>query len=84
MIAAFMLGSEIFPGYLNYTPLGVVQGPDLPINFGPTHVEQMQNAVNCFANGDVSGACATYDLNNDGQMTVADLQIMADRWTMTP
>ena len=75
---------EIFPGYLNYTPLGVVQGPDLPINFGPTHVEQMQNAVNCFANGDVSGACATYDLNNDGQMTVADLQIMADRWTMTP
>ncbi len=75
---------DVFPGYINYTPLGVVQGPDLPVNFGPTSVMQMQNAANCFAAGDASGACATYDLNNDGQMTVADLQILADRWAGTP
>jgi uncharacterized protein (DUF1501 family) len=44
---------EIFPGYLNYSPLGVVQGIDLPPIYGP------EIFSNGFESGDLSGWSAS-------------------------
>ncbi|HIC88159.1 MAG TPA: DUF1501 domain-containing protein [Anaerolineae bacterium] len=69
----------VFPGYTDYTPLGIVSGPDLPIDYDNSiNIVDIQKAAACF--GIAEGNCAQWDLDASGAVDAGDLQELADRW----
>lgn len=72
----------VFPGYTGYSPLEIVNGPDLPVNYiPPGRVANVQTAAGYF-NQPAVGDAALWDANNNGIIDVADLQVVAERWQL--
>ena len=72
----------VFPGYSGYSPLGIVDGPDLAVNYiPPGKVNNVQTAAFYF-NQPATGDAAFWDANNNGVIDVGDLQVVADRWRL--
>lgn len=72
----------VFPGYTDYTPLGIVNGSDLPVNYiPPGRVDNVQRAASYF-NQPAQGEAAFWDANHNGIVDVEDIQVVAERWRL--
>jgi uncharacterized protein (DUF1501 family) len=72
----------VFPGYTDYTPMGVVSGTDLTPNYVPaSDILNVQSAAALY-NQPVSGEDALWDSNNNGIIDDNDMQVVQDRWKL--